>query len=105
MKSKDEIFEVLVIFAKQIQVKLNNKIAGIRFDHWTKFKNARVEEFCAENRINHNFLAPRTPQQNGVVERKNKKLIDIPRIMLIDGDLPKNFWVEVVNIVCYVTNR
>ncbi|KAF3682779.1 hypothetical protein FXO38_01110 [Capsicum annuum] len=91
LRTKNEIYEVLVIFAKQIHVKLNNKIAGIRSDHRTKFKNAKVEEFFSESGIGLNFSAPRTPQQNGVVERKNKTLTDIARTMLIDGGLPKSF--------------
>ncbi|KAH0682508.1 hypothetical protein KY290_023330 [Solanum tuberosum] len=56
------------------------------------------------NGIHHNFSAPRTLQQNGVVERKNRTLIDIARTMLIESNLPQNFWAEVVNIACYVTN-
>lgn len=47
--------------------------------------------FHAKNGMYHNFLAPRTPQQNGVVERKNKTLMYTSKTMLIDPDLPKNF--------------
>lgn len=55
----------------------NIKIAKIRSDNGTEFENPRVEEFCAENKISQNFLDPRNPQQNRVVERKNRILIDI----------------------------
>ncbi|XP_015158487.1 uncharacterized protein [Solanum tuberosum] len=76
-----------------------------RSDHGTKFENSQIEGFCAENGINHNFSAPRTPQQNGVVERKNRTLVDNARTMLIDSGLAMNFSAEAVNTTCYVTNR
>ena len=53
----------------------------------------------------HNFSAPRTPQQNGVVERKNRTLQEIARTMLNENGLPKYFWAEAVNTACYVVNR
>ena len=46
----------------------------IHSDHGKEFENKQFEEFCDEVGITHNFSAPRTPQQNGVVERKNRTL-------------------------------
>ena len=51
------------------------------------------------------FFAPRTPQQNGVIERKNRNLQEMARTMLNENNLPKYFWVEVVNTSCYVFNK
>lgn len=79
------------------------KNTGIRLDHGTKFKNAKIDQFCAENGINHKFSTYRTPQQNEVIERKNKILMDIARSVLIDFSLPKNFWAEAANTACHVT--
>ncbi|XP_021741922.1 uncharacterized protein LOC110708121 [Chenopodium quinoa] len=58
-----------------------------------------------EQGLSHNFSAPRTPQKNGVVERKNRTLEDMARTMLIASDLPRNFWAEAVNTACYIINR
>ena len=58
-----------------------------------------------ENGTIHNFSAPRTPQQNGVVERKNRTLVNIARTMIIESNLPQSFWAEAVNTVCHVTKR
>jgi len=55
--------------------------------------------------ILHNFSAPRTPQQNGVVERKNKSLEELARTMLSESSLPNYFWVDAVSTSCYVMNR
>ncbi|XP_070057172.1 uncharacterized protein [Nicotiana tomentosiformis] len=67
LRTKDETFEMFVAFVKKIQVKMESKVACIRSDHRTEFDNAKFDEFCSENGITHNFSAPRTPQQNGVV--------------------------------------
>jgi len=55
--------------------------------------------------IFHNFSAPRTPQQNGVVERKNKSLEELARTILSESSLPKYFWENAVSTACYVMNR
>nr|GEV15250.1 hypothetical protein [Tanacetum cinerariifolium] len=55
--------------------------------------------------IKREFSVARTPQQNGIVERKNKTLIEAARTMLADSLLPIPFWSEAVNTACYVQNR
>nr|GEX05577.1 retrovirus-related Pol polyprotein from transposon TNT 1-94 [Tanacetum cinerariifolium] len=55
--------------------------------------------------IKREFSVPRTPQQNGIAERKNKTLIEATRTMLADSLLPILFWAEAVNTACYVQNR
>lgn len=69
-----------------IQTNLNLLIERTRFDHGIEFENAKLDVFCGENGINYNFLAPRTPQQKGAVERKDKNLVDIARTMIIDSN-------------------
>ncbi|GKF25208.1 ribonuclease H-like domain-containing protein [Tanacetum coccineum] len=51
------------------------------------------------------FSVARTPQQNGVAERRNRTLIEAARTMLADSKLPTTFWAEAVNTACYVQNR
>ena len=63
-----------------------------------------MEEFCKLKGISHQFSAPGTPQQNGVVERKNRTLIEAGRTMLEEAKLPTYFWAEAVNTACYTQN-
>ena len=70
-----------------------------------KFKNAILNEFCTEKGISRQYSAPRTPQQNGVVERKNRTLVEAARTMLNEAKLPLYFWAEAVNTACYTQNR
>ncbi|GJS41306.1 retrovirus-related pol polyprotein from transposon TNT 1-94 [Tanacetum coccineum] len=58
-----------------------------------------------DNGIKREFSIARTPQQNGVAERKNRTLIEAARTMLVDSKFPTTFWAEAVNIACYVLNR
>ena len=63
----------------------------IRSDNGSEFKNLQVEEYLEEEGIKHEFSAPYTPQQNGVVERKNRTLIDMARTMLGEFKTPSDF--------------
>ncbi|GKA13374.1 retrovirus-related pol polyprotein from transposon TNT 1-94, partial [Tanacetum coccineum] len=76
-----------------------------RCDNGTEFKNHIINEFCAKKGIKREFSVARTPQQNGVAERKNMTLIEAARTMLADSLLPITFWAEAVNTACYVLNR
>ena len=80
-------------------------IKSIRSDHGGEFQNARFERFCEKHGISHSFSAPRTPQQNGVVERKNRSLEELARTMLNESKLPMYFWADVVRIAAYVLNK
>ena len=61
--------------------------------------------FFNENGISYNFSSLRTPQQNGVVERKNRSLQEMARTMLLESGLSKGFGAEAVNTTCYIQNR
>jgi hypothetical protein len=79
-------------------------VKKIRSNNGSEFKNLQVEEYLEEEGIKHEFSAPYTPQENGVVERKNMTLIDIARTMLGEFKTSERFWSEVVNIACHAIN-
>ena len=62
-----------------------------------------MEEFCKYKGISQQISAPGTPQQNGVVERKNRTFIEVGRTMLEDAKLPTYFWAEAINTACYTS--
>ncbi|GJZ02757.1 putative ribonuclease H-like domain-containing protein [Tanacetum coccineum] len=82
LSTKDETFYVLKEFISLIENQLNKKVKGIRCDNGTEFKNAKLIELCGEKGIKRDYSNPRTPQQNGVAERKNRTLIEAARTML-----------------------
>ena len=67
---KDEALHTFIKHCKKIQNEKGLTLVNIRSDHGGEFENHSFELFCNENGYSHNFSAPRTPQQNGVVERK-----------------------------------
>jgi transposase InsO family protein len=80
------------------------RIKKIRSDNGTEFKNSQIEGFLEEG-IKHEFSSPYTPQQNGVVGRKNRSLLNMARTMLDEYKTPDRFWAEAINTACYSINR
>ncbi|GJT10156.1 retrovirus-related pol polyprotein from transposon TNT 1-94 [Tanacetum coccineum] len=106
LKDKTEAFDQFKIFSKKIQNQLGCTIVSIRTDHDREFDNeVQFGEFCNANGITHNFSAPRTPQSNGVVERKNRTLQEMSRTMLNEQSLPQNFWCNAADTSTYILNR
>lgn len=85
------LFDVFLKFVNKMKKKLGTSLVSIRFDHEIEFKNAKFQEYCATNRVAHNFFVLRTPQLNRVVKRKNKTFEDISRAMMIAETLIKIF--------------
>ncbi|GJZ63955.1 putative ribonuclease H-like domain-containing protein [Tanacetum coccineum] len=105
LTKKDETSKILKDFITGIENQLNHKVKIIRCDNETEFKNYEMNQFCRIKGIKREFSNVRTPQQNGVAERKNRALIEAARTMLANLLLPIPFWAEVVNTACYVQNR
>ncbi|GJT51682.1 retrovirus-related pol polyprotein from transposon TNT 1-94 [Tanacetum coccineum] len=106
LKDKTEAFDQFEIFSRKIQNQLGCSIVSIRTDHGREFDNeVQFGEFCNANGITHNFSAPRTPQSNGVVERKNRTLQEMSRTMLNEQSLPQKFWCNAVDTSTYILNR
>jgi len=105
LATKEEALKTFSYFCKRVQNEQGYLITTIKSDHGGEFDNDAFEILCNENGYKHNFSAPRTPQQNGVVERKNRILQEMARSMLNENGLPKYFWAEAVNTSCHIVNR
>ncbi|GJR09387.1 putative ribonuclease H-like domain-containing protein [Tanacetum coccineum] len=103
--TKDETFYILRDFITFVENQLTKKVKAIRCDNGTEFKNSNLIELCGSKGIKRDYSVARTPQQNGVAERKNRTLIEAARTMLADSKLPTMFWTEAVSTACYVLNR
>ncbi|GJT49811.1 putative ribonuclease H-like domain-containing protein [Tanacetum coccineum] len=105
LASKDETCRILKTFITGIENQINHRVKIIRCDNGTEFKNNEMNQFCQMKGIKREFSVARTPQQNGVAERKNRTLIEVFRTMLANLLLPTIFWDEVNNTACYVQKR
>ncbi|GJV55479.1 putative ribonuclease H-like domain-containing protein [Tanacetum coccineum] len=88
-----------------IQVRLKETVRRIRTDNGTEFVNQTLREYYEKVGISHETYVALSPQQNGVVERRNHTLIEAARTMLIYAKAPLFLWAEAVATTCYTQNR
>jgi transposase InsO family protein len=105
LQEKPQTQETLKGFLRRAQNEFGLRIKKIRSDNGMEFKNSQIEGFLKDEGIKHEFSSPYTPQQNGVVERKNRTLLDMARTMLDEYKTPDRFWAEAINTACYSINR
>ncbi|GKD93370.1 retrovirus-related pol polyprotein from transposon TNT 1-94, partial [Tanacetum coccineum] len=80
------------------------QVISFRTDRGTEFLNKTLHAYFKEEGIEHQTSTPRTPEQNGVVERRNRTLVEAARTMLSASKLPLSFWAEAVATACYTQN-
>ena len=105
LREKLEACEKKEKLCKKLQNEKGVPIVKIKSVHGKEFENAKFEAFCDEHGIKKEFSALKTPQQNGVVVRKNRVIQEIKRVMLLNKGIPQKFWVEAVNTSCHIGNR
>ncbi|GKE24109.1 retrovirus-related pol polyprotein from transposon TNT 1-94 [Tanacetum coccineum] len=105
LKTKDEAPAAIIKCIKNIQVHLNATVWNVRTDNGTEFVNQTLREFYENVGISHQTSVARTPQQNGVVERRNQTLVEAARTMLIFSKAPLFLWAKAINTTCYTQNR
>ncbi|GJY50631.1 retrovirus-related pol polyprotein from transposon TNT 1-94 [Tanacetum coccineum] len=105
LASKDEALDFIIKFLKMIQVRLIAPVRNIRTDNGTEFVNQTLRDYYEQVGISHETSVARTPQQNGVVERRNRTLVQAARTMLIYAKAHLFLWVEEVATACYTYNR
>nr|GEU51055.1 retrovirus-related Pol polyprotein from transposon TNT 1-94 [Tanacetum cinerariifolium] len=96
LRSKDETPEVLKDFLTMIQRNLQASVITVRTDRGTEFLNKTLNAFFKEEGIEHQTSTTRTPEQNGVVKRRNCTLVEAARTMLSASQLPLFFWAEAI---------
>nr|GFA78810.1 hypothetical protein [Tanacetum cinerariifolium] len=105
LRSKDEAPEVIKTFLKRITVLLQSPVIIIRTDNGTEFRNQVLKEYFDSVGISHQMSSVRTPQQNGVVKRRNWTLVEAARTMLIFSHAPLFLWAEAITTGYFTQNR
>nr|GFB37970.1 putative ribonuclease H-like domain-containing protein [Tanacetum cinerariifolium] len=93
------------INGKRIMVLLQTPVIIIRTDNGTEFKNQVLKEYFDFVGISHQMSSVRTPKQNGVVERRNRTLVEAAKTMLIFSRAPLFLWAEAIATACFTQNR
>ncbi|GJW37073.1 retrovirus-related pol polyprotein from transposon TNT 1-94 [Tanacetum coccineum] len=101
LKIKDKAPAAIIKYIKNIQVRLKAKVRNVRTDNGTEFVNQTLREWYENVGITHQTSVARTPQQNRVVERRNRTLVEVAQTMLIFSKAPLFLWAKAINTACY----
>ena len=105
LRSKDEVFEYIVSFFNMLQTQFHQTVKIVRSDNSTEFVNTKFKNFANEKGIIHQTSCIYTPQQNGVVERKHRHLLNVARALMFQSGLPLSMWHECILTATYLINR
>ncbi|GKA82599.1 zinc finger, CCHC-type containing protein [Tanacetum coccineum] len=105
LTSKDQTFSTFKEFRQKIEMEMRMKLRMLRTDRGGEFTSNEFTKYCKENGIARQLTAPYSPQQNGVVERRNRTVLSTTRSMMKAMKLPLTFWAEAVRHAIYILNR
>nr|GEZ84833.1 hypothetical protein [Tanacetum cinerariifolium] len=105
LRLKDEAPSFIIKFLNMIKVRLKVPVHRIRTDNGTEFVNQTLREYYEEVVISHETSVARSSQQNGVVERRNRTLIESAHTMLTYTQAPLFLWAEAVATACFTQNH
>ncbi|GJV60117.1 retrovirus-related pol polyprotein from transposon TNT 1-94 [Tanacetum coccineum] len=105
LRSKDETPAVLINFLTLVQRGLHAQVRTVQTDKGTEFLNKTLHAYFAKEGIRYKTSTARTPEQNGIVERQNRTLVEAARTMLSAAKVPLFFWAEAIVTTCFTQNR
>jgi len=104
LKYKSDVLEIFKVFKRERELEIGTKTKTLRSDGGGEYNSEAFNDFCKSEGIKRQLTLAYTPQQNGVVERKNKVIVEHARAMLIGRNVPRSFWAEVVSTMVYLHN-
>ncbi|CAM8961061.1 unnamed protein product [Rhodiola kirilowii] len=105
MKKKSEVADLLIQFFAMVVTQFAKRIKVLRSDNGGEFFSTRLSSFLSLKGCVHQSSCAYTPQQNGVVERKHRHILDVARALRIQANVPKTFWGDCVLTATYILNR
>ncbi|GJS54432.1 zinc finger, CCHC-type containing protein [Tanacetum coccineum] len=104
LSTKDQAFDTFKEFKKSTENELRTTLKMLRTDRGGEFTSNEFTQYCKENGIARQLTAPYSPQQNGVVERRNRTIMSMTRCMMKATNMPQNFWAEAVRHAIHILN-
>lgn len=105
LKTKDEALKAFTKFRVQVEKGTEKQIKTFRSDRGGEFMSNEFREYCEGAGIERNYTSPYTPQQNGIVERRNRTVVEMARSCLKEMNLPMKMWAEAVRHSVYILNK
>jgi hypothetical protein len=105
LKNKSESFENFKIYKEMVENEMDSKIKFLIYDNGGDLTSKEFMDYYNSHGIKRQFFVARTPQQNGVVERKNMIIQEMARTMLMDSKFIDIFWTQEVHTTIHIQNR
>jgi len=105
LKEKLKVYEYFKSFKALVERESGFPLKTLRTDRESEYVGCEFKAFLKENGIRHQFTARNTPQQSGVVERKNRTIKELARSMLKEKSVPSDFWAESMTYAIYLLNK
>ncbi|XP_074324194.1 uncharacterized protein LOC141659023 [Apium graveolens] len=105
LKANNDVLDAFKEFCFLVERVPERKVRTFRTDRGGEFVSNDFERYCKENGIERHYTTPYNPQQNGVVERRNRTVVEMARFCLKETKLPSIMWVEAVRHSVYLLNH
>jgi hypothetical protein len=105
LKNKSEAFENFKIYEEMVENEMDSRIKCLRSDNGGEFTSKEFMDYCSSHGIKNQFFVSRTPQWNGVVERKNRIVQEMTLTMLMDSKLTFIFCTQTMHTTFHIQNR
>ena len=105
LKEKSEAFEKFKMFKALTKNQTGKILKAVRSNRGVEFSSWNFKEFCDKHGIKREYTIPRTPQQNGVVERQNRSVQQMARSMMNERNIPQTYWVEAIHTAVHILDR
>lgn len=106
MSCKSNALSILKAFLQMVKVQFQSSVQCFRSDNAYELgSSAEAQQFFTANGIHHQTTIPHTPQQNGIVERKHKHMLEVSRAFFFQSKLPLKYWGECVLTATYLINK
>jgi transposase InsO family protein len=105
LKEKDEGFDKFKKFKALTKNQIGKRLKAVKLDRGGEFMSSDFKELCDKHGINREYTIPRTPQQNGVVERQNRTVQQMARSMMNEKNIGQTYWVEAIHTTVHVLNK
>ncbi|CAL2265197.1 unnamed protein product [Prunus armeniaca] len=105
MQFKYEVFNIFKKFKAMVELQSGYKIKKLRSDRGGEYTSTEFIKFCEDVGMERQLTVAYSPQQNGIVERKNRTIVEMSKAMMHEKKLPYKFWGEAVDTAVYIQNR
>jgi hypothetical protein len=105
IRQKSDVFDTFKKWKYLVENETGKRLKCLKSDNGSEYCSKEFDDYCSYHGIHREKIVPRTPQENGVLERMNMTIMEHSRSMRLHAGFPLQLWADVVDIVVYLINR